>query len=131
MFEAAWMMANIGRAGYGATNEGMWPYNYDTCDVGTMPNQTYMANGTGGPLAAEITGAYPDTEGLGLSHLPGQKLSRCTCVSYTDHPGPKHEDGSWMGRGASELDRSAPRMYGKLTASASRGDLRRLRAELK
>ncbi|KAE8226995.1 hypothetical protein CF319_g500 [Tilletia indica] len=101
---AAWMMANIGRAGYGATNEGMWPYNYDSCDVGTMPNQTYLANGTGGPLAAEVTGAYVESYGPALSYQPGQKLSRCTCASSTDHPGPKHEDGTWMGRGASELD---------------------------
>ncbi|KAE8232033.1 hypothetical protein CF326_g2940 [Tilletia indica] len=101
---SAWMMANIGRAGYGATNEGMWPYNYDSCDVGTMPNQTYLANGTGGPLAAEVTGAYVESYGPALSYQPGQKLSRCTCASSTDHPGPKHEDGTWMGRGASELD---------------------------
>ncbi|KAE8182826.1 hypothetical protein CF335_g8512, partial [Tilletia laevis] len=101
---AVWMMGNIGRAGYGASNEGMWPYNYDSCDVGTMPHQTYFANGTGGPLAAEVTGPYPESEGLGLSSLPGQRLSRCTCSASSDHPGPKHEDGSWMGRGASELD---------------------------
>ncbi|KAL9936671.1 hypothetical protein V8E36_004739 [Tilletia maclaganii] len=101
---AVWTMANIGRAGYGATNEGMWPYNYDTCDVGTMPNQTYGENGTGGPLAAEMTGAYVQSYGPALSYQPGQKLSRCTCASSTDHPGPKHDDGSWMGRGASELD---------------------------
>ncbi|CAD6922622.1 unnamed protein product [Tilletia caries] len=101
---AVWTMGNLGRAGYGATNEGMWPYNYDTCDVGTMPNQTYLANGTGGPLAAEVTATYPDSHGPGVSIHPGQKLSRCTCAASTDHPGPKHEDGSWMGRGASELD---------------------------
>ncbi|CAD6920038.1 unnamed protein product [Tilletia controversa] len=65
---------------------------------------TYFANGTGGPLAAEVTGPYPESEGLGLSSLPGQRLSRCTCSASSDHPGPKHEDGSWMGRGASELD---------------------------
>ncbi|CAD6920033.1 unnamed protein product [Tilletia controversa] len=94
-WSAVWMMANLGRAGYGATTEGMWPYAYDSCDVGTMPHQTYFANGTGGPPAAEETK---------LSFLPGQKLSRCTCSTSTDHPGPKHGDGSWMGRGASELD---------------------------
>ncbi|KAE8268388.1 hypothetical protein A4X09_0g3953 [Tilletia walkeri] len=71
-----------------------------------MPNQTYLANGTGGPLAAEVTGAYVESYGPALSYQPGQKLSRCTCASSTDHPGPKHEDGTWMGRGASELDLS-------------------------
>ncbi|CAD6977463.1 unnamed protein product [Tilletia controversa] len=114
---AVWMMGNIGRAGYGASNEGMWPATWQIttghsckrsihsgCDVGTMPHQTYFANGTGGPLAAEVTGPYPESEGLGLSSLPGQRLSRCTCSASSDHPGPKHEDGSWMGRGASELD---------------------------
>ncbi|KAK0536153.1 hypothetical protein OC835_002115 [Tilletia horrida] len=65
---AVWMMSNLGRAGYGATNEGMWPYNYDSCDVGTMPNQTYFANGTGGPLAAEMTGVYVDSYGPALSY---------------------------------------------------------------
>jgi beta-glucanase (GH16 family) len=45
-----WTMGNLGRPGYGATTEGMWPYSYDTCDVGTLANQTYV-NGTG-PLAA-------------------------------------------------------------------------------
>jgi beta-glucanase (GH16 family) len=49
-----WTMGNLGRPGYGATNEGTWPYSYDSCDVGTMPNQTY-ANGTG-PTAALTTG---------------------------------------------------------------------------
>jgi beta-glucanase (GH16 family) len=33
-------MGNLGRAGYGASVDGMWPYSYDTCDVGTLPNQT-------------------------------------------------------------------------------------------
>ncbi|KAK0547888.1 hypothetical protein OC845_003849 [Tilletia horrida] len=123
---AVWTMSNLGRAGFGATNEGI---NYDSeqgptartvlptadspdsetfgpagCDVGTMPNQTYLPEGKGGPLAAEMTGVYVETYGPALSFQPGQKLSRCTCASSTDHPGPKHPDGSWYGRGASELD---------------------------
>ena len=28
-----------GQAGYGVTTEGMWPYSYDTCDLGTFPGQ--------------------------------------------------------------------------------------------
>lgn len=36
----SWAMGNLGRAGYGASLEGMWPYTYDACDVGTLPNQT-------------------------------------------------------------------------------------------
>jgi hypothetical protein len=33
-------MSNLGRAGYGATNDGSWPYVYDDCDVGVLRNQT-------------------------------------------------------------------------------------------
>jgi len=31
-----------------------WPYSYDSCDVGTLPNQTYP--GTSTPLAAVQNG---------------------------------------------------------------------------
>lgn len=63
-------MGNLGRAGYGATVEGLvgirlwsqsssdvvfkWPYTYDSCDVGTLPNQTYP--GQNRPLAAVTDG---------------------------------------------------------------------------
>jgi hypothetical protein len=39
-----------------------------------------------------------------LSYLPGQRLSACTCVNDTSHPGPKRTDGTFMGRGAPEID---------------------------
>lgn len=29
-----------GRAGYGGSLEGNWPYAYEACDVGTLANQT-------------------------------------------------------------------------------------------
>ncbi|KAF7300832.1 GH16 domain-containing protein [Mycena kentingensis (nom. inval.)] len=29
LWPAVWTMGNLGRAGYGATLEGMWPYSYD------------------------------------------------------------------------------------------------------
>ncbi len=102
LWPAAWTMGNLGRAGYGATTDGMWPYTYDTCDVGTLPNQTY-ANGTG-PIAAQTTGVYVEEYGPGLSYLPGQRLSRCTCNGTDDHPGPRHADGTWVGRSAPEID---------------------------
>lgn len=35
--------------------------------------------------------------------LPGQRLSRCTCPGE-DHPGPKHKDGTFVGRSAPEID---------------------------
>ena len=41
LWPAVWTMGNLGRMGYGGTLDGMWPYSYDTCDVGTLPNQTY------------------------------------------------------------------------------------------
>ncbi|TEB38307.1 glycoside hydrolase family 16 protein [Coprinellus micaceus] len=96
LWPAIWTMGNLGRAGYGATLEGVWPYTYDACDVGTAPNQTVR----GAPLAATQGGGGP---GGVLSILPGQKLSRCTCAG-DDHPGPTHADGSFVGRSAPEID---------------------------
>jgi beta-glucanase (GH16 family) len=100
MWPAIWTLGNLGRVGYGASLDGMWPYAYDTCDLGTYPNQTY-ADGSG-PEAALTSG--DDKYGHHLSVLPGQKLSRCTCKDSDDHPGPKHDDGSWVGRSAPEID---------------------------
>ncbi|KAJ1944726.1 hypothetical protein EC988_005915, partial [Linderina pennispora] len=71
---AIWTLGNLGRAGYGATTDGMWPYTYDTCDEGVMLNQTNSA----------------------LSMLPGQRLNACVCSG--DHPNPGR------GRGAPEID---------------------------
>ncbi|KAF8560220.1 glycoside hydrolase family 16 protein [Imleria badia] len=92
-----WTMGNLGRVGYGATLEGLWPYSYDACDVGTVPNQTY----NGEPQAATVNGD-PD-HGFVLSYLPGQRLSRCTCKGQS-HPGPVHSDGTYVGRSAPEID---------------------------
>ena len=76
LWPGAWAMGNLGRPGYKATTEGVWPYTYNSCDYGITPNQS-----------------SPD----GLSHLPGQKLSSCTCNGQ-DHPSPG------TGRGAPEID---------------------------
>ncbi|KAF5393140.1 hypothetical protein D9757_001304 [Collybiopsis confluens] len=97
MWPAVWALGNLGRAGYGATLDGMWPYTYDACDVGTAPNQT--KNGL--PEAATQDGSADVN--YALSYLPGQRLSRCTCSSAS-HPGPVHSDGSYVGRGAPEID---------------------------
>ncbi|KAE9395775.1 SKN1-domain-containing protein, partial [Gymnopus androsaceus JB14] len=35
-----WTMGNLGRASYGAIVDGLWPYFYDACDAGTVPNQS-------------------------------------------------------------------------------------------
>ena len=72
-----WSMGNLGRAGYAATTDGMWPYSYDdVCDAGITPNQS-------------------DTSGVSL--LPGMKLPACTC-SGEDHPSPG------ISRSAPEID---------------------------
>ncbi|KIK01437.1 glycoside hydrolase family 16 protein [Laccaria amethystina LaAM-08-1] len=103
---AIWTMGNLGRVGYGASLEGLamislyycqWPYTYDSCDVGTVANQT--VNGI--PVAATVNGDQGD--GGALSYLPGQRLSRCTCPGES-HPGPKHSDGTFVGRSAPEID---------------------------
>jgi beta-glucanase (GH16 family) len=75
----------------------MWPYVYDSCDVGSAPNQTQ----NGLPLAATTSGAS-NYDGA-LSYLPGQRLSRCTCKGQS-HPGPVHSDGTYVGRSAPEID---------------------------
>lgn len=72
-----WSMGNLGRPGFAATTDGMWPYSYhDKCDVGITPNQS-----------------DPD----GLSYLPGMRLPACTC-NGEDHPSPG------ISRSAPEID---------------------------
>ena len=62
-----WAMGNLGRPGYAATTDGLWPYSYaDTCDAGITANQS-----------------SPD----GINYLPGMRLPACTC-NGEDHPTP-------------------------------------------
>ncbi|TFY82614.1 hypothetical protein EWM64_g1400 [Hericium alpestre] len=82
-----------GRAGYGATTEGTWPYSYDACDLGAFPNQT-NPDGQGPPGALEGS-----LSGGPISFQPGQRLSSCTCDG-SDHPGPNVKTG----RSAPEID---------------------------
>ena len=51
---------------------------------------------------AATVGGDAGTGGV-LSYLPGQRLSRCTCQGES-HPGPKHKDGTFVGRSAPEID---------------------------
>ena len=76
LWPGLWTMGNLGRPGYLATTEGVWPYSYDSCDSGITPNQS-----------------SPD----GISYLPGQRLNKCTCPGES-HPNPG------VGRGAPEID---------------------------
>jgi beta-glucanase (GH16 family) len=70
-------MGNLGRPGYRASTEGMWPYSYhDECDAGITANQS-------------------STDGI--SFLPGMKLPACTCAN-AEHPSPG------ISRSAPEID---------------------------
>ncbi|KAK9710769.1 beta-glucan synthesis-associated protein [Basidiobolus ranarum] len=73
---AIWTLGNLGRAGYGATTDGTWPYSYDTCDAAVSKYQSMPA---------------------GFSRQPGQRLNKCVCPGE-DHPNPG------VGRGAPEID---------------------------
>lgn len=76
LWPGMWTLGNLGRPGYMATTDGVWPYTYDACDAGITPNQS-----------------SPD----GISYLGGQRLSSCTCPG-DDHP------NAGTGRGAPEID---------------------------
>ncbi|EJD51387.1 SKN1-domain-containing protein [Auricularia subglabra TFB-10046 SS5] len=101
----AWLLGNLGRAGYGAVTDGLWPYSYDSCDVGVMPNQTNAEHTAPVPALGPLPAPYarPDFNNE-LSWLPGQRLSACTCKGE-DHPGPWLEsEGRYRGRGSPEID---------------------------
>lgn len=66
LWPAVWTMGNLGRAGYGASLEGLWPYSYDTCDVGTVANQS-----VNGIPAASVDGTGDIYNSGALSYLPG------------------------------------------------------------
>lgn len=76
LWPGMWTMGNLGRPGYMATTDGVWPYTYEACDAGITANQS-----------------SPD----GISYLPGQRLPLCTCDGG-DHP------NRGTGRGAPEID---------------------------
>lgn len=76
LWPGLWTMGNLGRPGYLASTDGTWPYSYDSCDAGITVNQSSWD---------------------GISYLPGQRLSSCTC-SGEDHP------NAGVGRGAPEID---------------------------
>jgi len=105
LWPAVWTMGNLGRAGYGASLDGMWPYTYDSCDVGTVINQTY--NGI-----PDVSQYADDPTYDAFSYLPGQRLSRCTCPGES-HPGPMHSDGTFVGRSAPEIDIFEAQVQGK------------------
>ena len=116
-------MGNLGRMGYGGTLDGMWPYSYDSCDSGTLPNQTMngehsrtftpthlgtdiflLVSFAGVPEIATTSGPEWSPFNGSLSYLTGQRLSACTCPDDPSHPGPKKANGDWTGRSAPEID---------------------------
>ncbi|EPQ29814.1 uncharacterized protein PFL1_02487 [Pseudozyma flocculosa PF-1] len=118
LWPAVWTMGNLGRAGYGASVEGNWPYTYQQCDVGTLMNQT---DADGNPIAAQTGGDVMwnrKKHAKALSFLPGQRLSACTCPDE-DHPGPKLADGSWKGRSAPEIDVFEAQVDGRIGMTVS------------
>ncbi|RKP08189.1 beta-glucan synthesis-associated, partial [Thamnocephalis sphaerospora] len=76
LWPAVWTMGNLGRAGYGASTDGLWPYSYNSCDRGVLRNQG-------------INSPY--------SKIHGQRLNACLC-SDQDTP------SAGIGRGAPEID---------------------------
>ena len=90
------------QAGYGASLEGLWPYSYETCDVGTLQNQTDSQGNPAASLRGGTSAFNRPYNTRSLSWATGQKLSACTCPDE-DHPGPKMPDGSWKGRASPEI----------------------------
>ncbi len=80
------------------TTQGMWPYSYSKCDVGTLANQT-NADKTAPYAALHAHGLYSNSVGNKLSFLEGQRASACTCPGE-DHPGPSNN----VGRSSPEID---------------------------
>ncbi|KAF8878855.1 beta-glucan synthesis-associated protein-domain-containing protein [Infundibulicybe gibba] len=94
----AWTMGNLARPGYSATTDGMWPYTYNECDIGTFPNQTLKDKS--GPPAALHSDQSRAKYNFELSWLTGQRSrTACSCPG-SDHPGPDVTKG----RGAPEID---------------------------
>ena len=72
-----WTLGNLARAGHGASTDGVWPYSYDSCDIGVTANQSFTTT----------------------SYSPGQRINRCMCGNGgIDNPSPG------KGRGAPEID---------------------------
>ncbi|RLV95946.1 Beta-glucan synthesis-associated protein SKN1 [Spathaspora sp. JA1] len=86
LWPGLWSLGNLGRPGFLATTEGVWPYTYTSCDAGITPNQS-----------------SPD----GISYLPGQRLNACTCKGES-HPNPG------VGRGAPEIDALEGEIHGTI-----------------
>ncbi|KAI9596758.1 beta-glucan synthesis-associated [Syncephalis fuscata] len=54
LWPAIWTMGNLGRAGYGGSTDGLWPYSYDTCDIGCLCSDQDTPSPSVGRGAAEL-----------------------------------------------------------------------------
>ncbi|PWN49194.1 beta-glucan synthesis-associated [Violaceomyces palustris] len=90
-----WTMGNLGRPGFRGSSQGMWPYSYNSCDVGILPNQTYLDK-SGPDKAIHAQGEFNKGD---ISYLEGMRMPSCTCDGE-DHAGPNVK----VGRSAPELD---------------------------
>mgnify|MGYP001940779590 FL=1 len=90
-----WLMGNLGRPGFLASTDGMWPYAYESCDLGILPYQ--QNSDRDGPEAALHAKTFGKTHNI--SSLPGMRFPSCTCADQ-DHPGPDRKTA----RSAPELD---------------------------
>ncbi|EGW31664.1 uncharacterized protein SPAPADRAFT_140433 [Spathaspora passalidarum NRRL Y-27907] len=86
LWPGMWSLGNLGRPGFLATTEGVWPYTYSSCDAGITPNQSSSD---------------------GISYLPGQRLNSCTCPGES-HPNPG------VGRGSPEVDALEGEIHGNV-----------------
>ncbi|KAK0544673.1 beta-glucan synthesis-associated protein [Tilletia horrida] len=100
-----WTLGNLARPGYQGSNEGNWPYSYDSCDAGILRHQLWT-NGSGPPLTQTAT--VPNLSAkdplephspVYLNGLPGMRFPSCTCEGE-DHPGPNVRTA----RSAPEID---------------------------
>lgn len=40
LWPGLWTLGNLGRPGYLASTEAVWPYSYESCDAGITANQS-------------------------------------------------------------------------------------------
>eukprot|EP01135_Chromosphaera_perkinsii_P006224 Nk52_evm1s462 gene=Nk52_evmTU1s462 len=92
---ALWLMGNLGRAGYGATLDGTFPYGYDHCDPGVYPTNSSL----------------PDASS---SCMRGQRVNKCN----TKYKAPFGMNRN-QGRGSPEIDilEISPGTHGVLVSS--------------
>ncbi|KAK7679778.1 beta-glucan synthesis-associated protein [Cerrena zonata] len=75
LWPGLWTMGNLGRPGYMATTEGVWPYTYEECDAGITANQSSpdgedhpnQGTGRGAPEIDILEGEIDTTKYQGIA----------------------------------------------------------------